>query len=84
MALKVTTRRDYEKGPDHHFFVSSAAEWRVDYDVAKLVNSFKKMGYPFNVWLVPGDISTEYRIEFYSPQVEGAVWLGAYLHEKDA
>ena len=78
MTKKLVARTSNRKGESHHFFVSSAAQWEVGYDVAALIVKMKKMGYPFNVWMVPGAKETPYQIEMYAPQAEGAVWLGFY------
>lgn len=62
----------------HHFFVSSVATWKVGYDVASLIDTLKREGYPFNVFMVPGPVESDYRIESYAPQAEGTVWVGFY------
>lgn len=74
-----TTRRD---GSTQHFFGSSAATWLVTDDLADLIAALKRESYPFNVWLVPGPSTSDYRIESYAPQVDGAVWLCSYNEGK--
>lgn len=74
----VGTTEDLNGLPRHHFFVSSMATWKVGYDLAELIDTLKREGYPFNVWLVPGAKDTDYEINFYAPQVEGAVWLNFF------
>ena len=76
--LQATTRYSHEEAPRHHFFVSSAATWRVGYDLAELITALKRENYPFNVWLVPGPKDADYEVHCYAPQVEGAVFLSFY------
>lgn len=76
---KLTATTTHREGtPRHHFFASSLAQWKVSYDLASLIDSLKGEGYPFNVWLVPGDITRQYKIEYYTPQVDDATWLVFY------
>lgn len=72
---KLVAKTDMNRDPSkvHHFFVSSAAAWRVGYDIAELLAAFKRESYPFTVWMVPGPSSRDYEIAYYAPQVEGAV-----------
>ena len=72
MKLQATTE---EK---HHFFASSAARWRVNYDLEKLIKDMKREKYPFAIWMVPGPDDTPYQINTYAPQVEGAQFLILY------
>lgn len=76
--LTATTSPRAGVAPPHHFFVSSAATWRVGYDVADLIAAMRKEGLPFNVWLVPGPKEGDYQIEMFAPQVEGAKFLAFY------
>ena len=74
--MKITTVN--RAGQDRHFFATSAGEWRVGKDPVTLIAAMKRNRLPFNVWMVPGPIDSDYRIEMFAPQVEGAVWLGFY------
>jgi hypothetical protein len=74
--MKITTTN--RRGEDRHFFASSAGSWKVNRDPVALIAAMKRERLPFNVWMVPGAVDTDYPIEMYSPQVEGAVWLGFY------
>jgi hypothetical protein len=78
---KLTATVVNRKGEAHHFFASSLGSWRVGTDVVALIASMKRENLPFNVWLVPLEKSADYEISFYAPQVEGAIWIGAYLDE---
>lgn len=75
MPQKMIAKTDLNMDPSkvHHFFASSAAAWRVDYDIEALIKAFKKDGYPFTIWMVPGPSSADYKIAYFAPQVEGAL-----------
>lgn len=64
-----------------HFFASSIAEWKVDTDPGKLITFFKRERYDFSLWYVPVEVSAEYQINYYAPQVEGAILLGTFKAE---
>lgn len=78
--LTATTapRPSKDATPAHHFFASSAAQWRSSYDLGDLIARMKTAGLPFNVYMVPGPESADYRIEWFAPQVEGTTWLVFY------
>jgi hypothetical protein len=80
--FKATTQGNRDAAPRHHFFSSSVATWKVGYDLEGLIKHMKKEKYPFNVYLVPGPETAEYKIEYFAPQVEGTVWLGFYKPEE--
>ena len=61
-----------------HYYATSAAEWKVDNDINKLVKFMEKAGYPFVVIFVPLPIAADYKIEGYAPVVEGCVLLAEY------
>jgi hypothetical protein len=64
-----------------HFFASSVADWIVTSDTRELpdiIEFMDKSGYAYTLWMVPGDWETNYRIEHYAPQVEGAQILGHF------
>ena len=61
-----------------HFYASSIGEWAVNTDVEALVKRMKTGRLNFNLWKVPGDITAEYPINQYAPDVEGRVYLGVY------
>lgn len=78
--LKFRGFTKYDGEPvEQHFFASSLAEWRLAEDPATLINHFKRAGYPFVLWFVPVSIKENYQIDFYRPQVEGAILLAQYL-----
>jgi hypothetical protein len=59
----------------HHYFITSAATWVSDNNLEKGLkrHAREKDGLKLvNVWFVPGDDKSEYKISYYAPQVEGA------------
>jgi len=58
------------KGNPHHWYATSAAEWRVGDNLETLLAYMKRQGYPFNVFRVSLPLDAEYRIEEYTPQVD--------------
>ena len=64
-----------------HFFASSVAQWRSGLDVSVLIADMKKDGLIFNLWYVPVANDAPYEINFYAPQVDGAIYLGYYTYE---
>ena len=66
---------------NRHFFAASFCMWKVDTDIEKLIRFMKKEKFAFNLWLVPVGVDVDYDIEFYKPQVEGAVFLTT-IHPK--
>jgi|SanBayMetagenome_1026888.scaffolds.fasta_scaffold07961_3 hypothetical protein len=66
---------------EFHFFASSVADWIVTNDRRELpdiIEFMEKEGYAYTLWMVPGDWKTNYMIEHYAPQVEGAQLLGHF------
>jgi len=61
-----------------HFYASSLAEWKTDTDPEKLIKAMKAGGYNFSLHYVPLPEKAHYKIEHYSPVVEGSVFLGMY------
>ncbi len=74
--MKISTVNAYDE--QHHFFASSMATWLARDDLDEIIAAMKREGYPFNVWLVQGDVSRPYGISNYAPQADDAVWLGFY------
>jgi len=71
---------------EFHFFASSVADWIVTTDtrtLPDLIVWMDKAGYPYSLWMVPGHWDTNYRIEWYAPQVEGAKYLGHFKAPKE-
>lgn len=74
-----------------HWFVSSAFHWRTGYnlrtildDIAKQDKSlyrdkkkFKEHERGVSIWRVPGPDTIKYAIEYFNPQVEGALYIGS-------
>lgn len=66
---------------EFHFFASSVADWIVTTEsrtLPDLIAWMDKAGYPYSLWMVPGHWDSNYRIEWYAPQVEGAKYLGHF------
>ena len=61
-----------------HFYASNAGTWRVDNDVVNLIKEMKTDKLGFTLCYVPLPIDSNYEINFYTPQVEGIVYLGYY------
>jgi hypothetical protein len=62
------------------FFGSSGMYWRFDNDIRAIIKFFEKEKQPYNLWMLPFDADSEeakeFEIEYYTPQVEGRVYLG--------
>lgn len=69
------------KNERFHFFASSIAEWSVNKNIDDLIKHMVKAGFPFAVWYVPTNVTAEYGIQGYTPQVEGRVFLGHWDFE---
>ena len=67
---------------EFHFYASSFCEWRTDADLRKLMKGMDRDGYNYHLFYVPLPASAPYGISMYSPQVEGAVFLGQYQKGK--
>lgn len=76
--MTATTAYNADQKPEHHFFASSVATWRVSYDLHQLIEDMAREGYCFNVALVPGPIDTPYQIRNFMPQLEGTTYLAFY------
>jgi len=64
-----------------HFYASSLATWVTGTDPEEVLNRIRKEDnhqFMHTLWFVPVPEDTPYEIEFYQPQVEGAVFLGFY------
>jgi hypothetical protein len=80
---------EYHKCEDFHYFSSSALHWRTDTNIIKLVNSQKRAdrakessfkAAKFAVWRVPVHVDSNYEIDNYAPQVEGAEVLFTHVY----
>lgn len=69
---------DKTETQDHHFFASCVYIWRVNNDLRQLLLDMDKEKVPYAVWRLPVPKSTLYDINFYCPQVEGALHLGTF------
>jgi hypothetical protein len=71
---------------EFHFFASSVADWIVTTDtrtLPDLIEFMDKAGYPYSLWMVPGNWDSNYEIKWYAPQVEGAKFLGHFKAPKE-
>jgi hypothetical protein len=70
---------------DFHFFASSIFDWAItneDRDLPALIKLMTEFGHDFNLWLVPCASSEVYDIEWFAPQVGGAVVVGEFAVKK--
>lgn len=65
----------------HHFYATSAVQWRVDADPQKLIEFMKRQKWSFEVFMVPGPVSQTYDIENYVPMVPGVQKVAFYKCE---
>ena len=62
-----------------HFMATSVAEWKVDTDIRNIIQYMQKQKFfPYNIFYIPLDIEEPYEIEYYTPQVESAIYLGTF------
>jgi len=62
---------------NYHYFASSGIGWNTGSDIRKVLEIRRQEDHliasGFQVWEVPGkDKDSDYKIEWYAPQVEGA------------
>jgi hypothetical protein len=71
---------------DFHFFAANSFEWMVTQpdqrELPDLVAYMEKQKHAWTLWLVPGKWDTLYSINWYEPQVEGAMYLGSFRPKK--
>lgn len=73
--------RTKDSTEDFHFYASSIAEWVTTTDTRTLPDVIERMdngGFPYRLWLVPGNWQSNYTIEHYAPKVEGIQFLGYF------
>ena len=72
----------------HHFLMISVAEWKASPDLADCLARGVSGGFPFTLYYIPQPMGPDntmgYSIEWYQPQVKGAVVLSTYGFEKYA
>jgi hypothetical protein len=62
-----------------HFMATSVAEWKVNTDLRQLIRSMQRSKFfPYKIFYIPLDIEAHYKIEYYTPQVEGRICLGKF------
>jgi len=55
----------------HHYYASGAYDWRVNSDLAVLIDQMKRLDNPtFAVWRVELPIDAAYKIDNYRPDVD--------------
>jgi hypothetical protein len=64
-----TTKKTTPRGEPHHWYATSAHEWKVDDNLDRLIAKMKKSGYDFNVFRVEQPLDASYEIENYLPNV---------------
>jgi hypothetical protein len=73
------------KHQEFHFFGANYAEWRTSENINEVIDWFKKqrnVKVPYTIWYVPTANGDNYPIEWYAPQVTGAICLGTYVKDK--
>lgn len=70
----------------HHYFVSSFDVWVTDKDLNLALKRFWKdsRSPTATIYRVPGPSSERYRIEYYAPQVDGAIFLDRVFRSETA
>jgi hypothetical protein len=64
------------KQPEFHYLLTSLFTWQSGDDLHDLMKQMdKRKEGIYWVWYVPGPTDSEYEINFYQPQVEGAFVL---------
>ena len=80
-----------EKNDPFHWFVSSAFHWRTGYNLRLILaeiskadravykdkKKYKEHERGVSVWRVPGEETINYKINYFNPQVEGALYCGS-------
>ena len=67
------------QAPEFHFYASTPFTWATTTDERDLPALMKIMDLdklPYALWYLPVPSETHYEIKFYTPQVEGALYLG--------
>lgn len=55
----------------HHYYATDAHEWKVNSDLAVLINQMKRLSTPtFAIWRVYLPLEAEYEIEGHRPDVD--------------
>jgi hypothetical protein len=73
--INMTANLIKHKQPEFHYLLTNVFEWQSGTDLHALMKRFDKHGYTYWVWYVPGEKDSQYAINFYQPQVEGAFVL---------
>lgn len=74
-----------------HWFVSSAFHWRTGYNLRLILaeiskadravysdkKKYKEHERGVSIWRVPGEETIKYEINYFNPQVEGALYIGS-------
>lgn len=74
-----------------HWFVSSAFHWRTGYNLRLILaeiskadkamygdkKKYKEHERGVSIWRVPGEETINYEINYFNPQVEGALYIGS-------
>jgi len=71
--------------PQHHFFGANYAEWYTSDNLIDVIDWFRKQRdakAPYTIFYVPLAKDVNYEINWYAPQVTGAICLGTYVKDK--
>ena len=69
----------------HHFFGANYAEWITSDNLIEVIDWFRKQRNtksPYTVFYVPLNKDAKYDIQWYAPQVTGAICLGTFVKDK--
>ena len=64
------------------FYGSNVFEWKTSENLNEVTAWFEKQKVAYSLFYLPVPNDSSYNIEFYTPQVEGAVYLGTYKNKK--
>lgn len=65
-----------------HIYGQNVYEYFVSEDLQEVIKWFDKQKVVYSLYYVPVPKDANYAIEFYAPQVEGAVYLGSFKNKK--
>ena len=71
--------------PNNHFFASSVATWMIttpERDLRDVLKAMDREGFAYNLFVVPVPHDADYEIKMFTPQVEGAQWVGFFEPKK--
>ena len=67
---------------DFHIYGANCYEYFVSEDIQEVIKWFEKQKVMYSLYYVPVPIAANYEINFYVPQVDGALFLGSFKGKK--